>query len=85
VLAAKLAVRAAKRAATVSYSGASGLRLAATLTNAKRRKVWSKSVSGPRLRLPKVRPGLYRLCVDAPAAGQFAAVQACTRWRARKS
>jgi len=30
-----------------------------------------------------MRPGRYRLCVDAPAAGQFAAAQDCQRWRVK--
>lgn len=83
VLASQLTLRARGASATVSYTGASALALSATLTNAKGHKAWTKTVDTTRsLRLPKVRAGVYRLCVDAPAAGQFASAQACQRWRA---
>jgi hypothetical protein len=85
VLAPTLAVRAAKRTATVSYTGADGLKLTATLTNARGRKAWDGTVPASRhVQLPRRASGIYRLCVDAQAAGQFAAAQACTRWRAPK-
>ena len=84
VLASKLSVRAGRRVAAISYSGAPSLALTATLTKAKR-NVWSRNVGTARtVRLPtKLRPGRYRLCVDAPAAGQFAAAQDCQRWRVK--
>lgn len=82
VLAPQLAVRARQRTAAVSYSGAGDLPLTATLANAKGRSIWTKALGAARtVRLPKVAAGAYELCVTAPAAGQFAADQACQRWR----
>ncbi len=84
VLAAKLSVRAGRHAAAISYTGAPRLSLTATLTTAKGHRVWvHRTGSARRLHL-RARPGRYRLCVTAPAAGQFAAAKACTRWRSRR-
>ncbi len=82
VLAPQLSVRAGRRAAAVSYSGAGELPLTATLSTAKGRTVWTKTIGAARtVRLPKAAAGVYRLCVTAPAAGQFAGDQVCERWR----
>lgn len=84
VLAPHLAVRARNGLAVVSYSGAGDLPLTATLTSPKRRHaVWTNRLGHRRrFKLPSVGHGVYRLCVDAPPAGQFAGDQACVRWRA---
>ncbi|HEY8582334.1 MAG TPA: serine protease [Capillimicrobium sp.] len=84
VLDAELEVRPGRTAAAISYSGAPRLALTATLTSKGQPVEWAGEVrAGRRLRLPNVAAGRYRLCVQAPAAGQFAAVEACRRWRAR--
>lgn len=79
---ADLAVRAGRTRAGISYSGAPRLAVTATLTDGAGRTAWTREdVSARRLRMPKVDTGRYRLCVQAPAAGQFAAAEACTSWR----
>jgi hypothetical protein len=82
VLAPQLSLRAGPRSAAFSYSGAGELPLTATLATTKGRILWTKALGARRtVRLPKAAPGAYRLCVNAPAAGQFAGDQACERWR----
>ena len=84
VLPSRLSVRAGRSAAAVSYSGAPGLGLSATLLTAKGHQVWTHRLGAARRLHLKARPGLYRLCVAAPSAGQYAGALACTRWRAPK-
>jgi hypothetical protein len=82
VLAPQLSLRAGQRSAAVSYSGAGELPLTATLATTNGRTVWTKALGATRtVRLPTAAAGAYRLCVNAPAAGQFAGDQACERWR----
>lgn len=85
VLGAQLSLRAGTTSASVSYGGAPDLPLTIALTKGTGRTAWKKALGAARsVRLPRVRAGLYRLCVDAPAAGQFASAQACVRWRSPK-
>jgi hypothetical protein len=82
IVAAQLAIQPSKNDVVLSYSGAPNLRLRVTVTNSRNRRIWSRDANtSRRLHLPHVRMGVYRVCVDAPAAGQFASAKACRRWR----
>jgi hypothetical protein len=82
VQAASLSVRPAKTSAAISYTGPEDLKLKVTIARSGH-TAWTKTTTSRRVALPStVRPGIYRLCVDAPAAGQFAGAESCKPWRA---
>jgi trypsin len=82
VQAATLAARAAQTSVALSYTGPDALRITVTLSRSGH-TAWSRSTTARKLTLPRtLRPGAYRLCATAPAAGQFAAAESCTSWRA---
>jgi hypothetical protein len=83
VQAASLSVRPAKKTASISYTGPEDLPLKVTIVRGGH-TAWTKTTASRRVALPSsLRSGIYRLCVDAPAAGQFASGQSCNPWRAR--
>jgi hypothetical protein len=85
IVAAELRVVVGRRHLAISYTGAPRLPLRVTASRRSGRPVWSRNArAARRVRLPQLRPGRYRLCVEAPAAGQFAATEACQRWRVRR-